>query len=126
MKSGKIINLVKEEYRINRTRAAEIADAKLSAAMKNEDFAKITREISALNFEIAFAKAHNNDTSAKEKELRLAFEKRVALLKKMKMSEKDFERQILSMFQNALLRSACRLSRYRTNAALRFRRRRFF
>lgn len=91
MKNGKIINLVKEEYRINRTRAAEIADAKLSAAMKNEDFAKITREISALNFEIAFAKAHNNDTSAKEKELRLAFEKRAALLKKMKMSEKDFE-----------------------------------
>lgn len=50
MKSGKIVLAVKDEYKLKHDRAVEVADNNLARAMENDDFRRITKELSSLNF----------------------------------------------------------------------------
>ena len=52
MKSGKIVLAVKDEYKLKHDRAVEVADNNLARAMENDDFRRITKELSSLNFDV--------------------------------------------------------------------------
>lgn len=59
MKSGKIVLAVKDEYKLKHDRAVEVADNNLARAMENDDFRRITKELSSLNFDVVLKQAKN-------------------------------------------------------------------
>ena len=111
MKSGKIVLAVKDEYKLKHDRAVEVADNNLARAMENDDFRRITKELSSLNFDVVLKQARKQDASDE--------------LQKIKRHGRAFG-QILRLFQKALLRNFMRFSRHRANPKCHVFRRGFF
>ena len=90
MKSGKIVLAVKDEYKLNHDRAVEVADNNLARAMENDDFRRITKELSSLNFDVVLKQARKQDASDELQKTKLLAKERAATLKSMGMRESDF------------------------------------
>lgn len=90
MKSGKIVLAVKDEYKLKHDRAVEVADNNLARAMENDDFRRITKELSSLNFDVVLKQARKQDASDELQKIKLLEKERAATLKRMGMRESDF------------------------------------
>mgnify|MGYP003539424859 FL=1 len=90
MKSGKIVLAVKDEYKLKHDRAVEVADNNLAHAMENDDFRRITKELSSLNFDVVLKQARKQDASDELQKIKLLAKERAATLKSMGMRESDF------------------------------------
>lgn len=90
MKSGKIVLAVKDEYKLKHDRAVEVADNNLARAMENDDFRRITKELSSLNFDVVLKQAKKQDASDELQKIKLLEKERAATLKRMGMRESDF------------------------------------
>ena len=90
MKSGKIVLAVKDEYKLKHDRAVEVADNNLAHAMENDDFRRITKELSSLNFDVVLKQAKKQDASDELQKIKLLEKERAATLKRMGMRESDF------------------------------------
>ena len=90
MKSGKIVLAVKDEYKLKHDRAVEVADNNLARAMENDDFRRITKELSSLNFDVVLKQAKKQDASDELQKIKLLAKERAATLKRMGMRESDF------------------------------------
>lgn len=90
MKSGKIVLAVKDEYKLKHDRAVEVADNNLARAMENDDFRRITKELSSLNFDVVLKQAKKQDASDELQKIKLLEKERAATLKSMGMRESDF------------------------------------
>lgn len=90
MKSGKIVLAVKDEYKLKHDRAVEVADNNLAHAMENDDFRRITKELSSLNFDVVLKQARKQDASDELQKIKLLEKERAATLKRMGMLESDF------------------------------------
>lgn len=90
MKSGKIFLAVKDEYKLKHDRAVEVADNNLARAMENDDFRRITKELSSLNFDVVLKQARKQDASDELQKIKLLEKERAATLKRMGMRESDF------------------------------------
>lgn len=90
MKSGKIVLAVKDEYKLKHDRAVEVADNNLAHAMENDDFRRITKELSSLNFDVVLKQAKKQDASDELQKMKLLEKERAATLKRMGMRESDF------------------------------------
>ncbi len=90
MKSGKIVLAVKDEYKLKHDRAVEVADNNLARAMENDDFRRITKELSSLNFDVVLKQARKQDASDELQKIKLLEKERAATLKHMGMRESDF------------------------------------
>ena len=90
MKSGKIVLAVKDEYKLKHDRAVEVADNNLAHAMENDDFRRITKELSSLNFDVVLKQAGKQDASDELQKIKLLEKERAATLKRMGMRESDF------------------------------------
>lgn len=90
MKSGKIVLAVKDEYKLKHDRAVEVADNNLARAMENDDFRRITKELSSLNFDVVLKHAKKQDASDELQKIKLLEKERAATLKRMGMRESDF------------------------------------
>lgn len=90
MKSGKIVLAVKDEYKLKHDRAVEVADNNLARAMENDDFRRITKELSSLNFDVVLKQARKQDASDELQKIKLLAKERAATLKSMGMRESDF------------------------------------
>ena len=90
MKSGKIVLAVKDEYKLKHDRAVEVADNNLAHAMENDDFRRITKELSSLNFDVVLKQARKQDASDELQKIKLLEKERAATLKRMGMRESDF------------------------------------
>lgn len=90
MKSGKIVLAVKDEYKLKHDRAVEVADNNLARAMENDDFRRITKELSSLNFDVVLKQAKKQDASEELQKIKLLEKERAATLKRMGMRASDF------------------------------------
>lgn len=90
MKSGKIVLAVKDEYKLKHDRAVEVADNNLARAMENDDFRRITKELSSLNFDVVLKQAKKQDASDELQKIKHLEKERAATLKRMGMRESDF------------------------------------
>ena len=90
MKSGKIVLAVKDEYKLKHDRAVEVADNNLARAMENDDFRRITKELSSLNFDVVLKQARKQDASDELQKIKHLEKERAATLKRMGMRESDF------------------------------------
>lgn len=90
MKSGKIVLAVKDEYKLKHDRAVEVADNNLAHAMENDDFRRITKELSSLNFDVVLKQAKKQDASDELQKIKHLEKERAATLKRMGMRESDF------------------------------------
>lgn len=90
MKSGKIVLAVKDEYKLKHDRAVEVADNNLARAMENDDFRRITKELSSLNFDVVLKHAKKQDASDELQKIKHLEKERAATLKRMGMRESDF------------------------------------
>lgn len=90
MKSGKIVLAVKDEYKLKHDRAVEVADNNLARAMENDDFRRITKELSSLNFDVVLKQAKKQDASEELYKIKHLEKERAATLKSMGMRESDF------------------------------------
>ena len=90
MKSGKIVLAVKDEYKLKHDRAVEVADNNLARAMENDDFRRITKELSSLNFDVVLKQAKKQDASDELYKIKHLEKERAATLKRMGMRESDF------------------------------------
>ena len=90
MKSGKIVLAVKDEYKLKHDRAVEVADNNLARAMENDDFRRITKELSSLNFDVVLKQARKQDASDELQKIKLLAKERAATLKRLGMRESDF------------------------------------
>lgn len=90
MKSGKIVLAVKDEYKLKHDRAVEVADNNLARAMENDDFRRVTKELSSLNFDVVLKQARKQDASDELQKIKLLEKERAATLKRMGMRESDF------------------------------------
>lgn len=90
MKSGKIVLAVKDEYKLKHDRAVEVADNNLARAMENDDFRRITKELSSLNFDVVLKQTKKQDASDELQKIKLLEKERAATLKRMGMRESDF------------------------------------
>ena len=76
MKSGKIVLAVKDEYKLKHDRAVEVADNNLARAMENDDFRRITKELSSLNFDVVLKQARKQDASDELQKIKLLAKER--------------------------------------------------
>lgn len=90
MKSGKIVLAVKDEYKLKHDRAVEVADNNLARAMENDDFRRITKELSSLNLDVVLKQARKQDASDELQKIKHLEKERAATLKRMGMRESDF------------------------------------
>ncbi len=90
MKSGKIVLAVKDEYKLKHDRAVEVADNNLARTMENDDFRRITKELSSLNFDVVLKQAKKQDASDELQKIKLLKKERAETLKRMGMRESDF------------------------------------
>lgn len=90
MKNGKIIKALAQEYKLTRDNAKRDAEEALERALENTDYFKITREIAALNFELAAKTARGQDIADETAKAELLEKKRIKILKSLKLSDADF------------------------------------
>ena len=90
MKSGKIVLAVKDEYKLKHDRAVEVADNNLARAMENDDFRRVTKELSSLNFDVVLKQAKKQDASDELQKIKILAKERAATLKRLGMRESDF------------------------------------
>lgn len=90
MKSGKIVLMVKDEYKLKHENAVDVADNNLARAMENDDFRRVTKELSALNFDVVLKQSKNQDVTKELARQKTLEKERSQVLKKMGMRESDF------------------------------------